>query len=104
MSEGPEPSFTTTYRRADGDLIQGDYGWVAHIEFFEDLDAPVDIVKETWERTSVETITLKPAWWVADPCDNCGESIAEHPDDEAAECWIEAVNAAPLPVHDKETT
>lgn len=74
----------TTYRRADGELIYGEYGWVADIEYFDDqrLDMEgVKIVREVWARTEVEEIHLHP-----DECFVCdrpwhGETCDEEPDE-----------------------
>lgn len=46
-----------TYKRADGDPVGGEYGWVTDTEFFEDEDY-VEVVKEVWTLASRETIKL----------------------------------------------
>ena len=46
----------TTYRRADGELID-EFGWVTDLGPYE-WDEPTEFVVEVWERVSVRTITL----------------------------------------------
>lgn len=52
-----------TYRLADGSLIWGEYAFVTETEFFEDLDYPVDVIKETWVLQDSETVNFAPLWW-----------------------------------------
>lgn len=74
----------TTYKRADGELIWGDYAHVSDLEFFEEErydQAGVKIVKEVWVRSEVEEIHLHP-----DECYSCekpwhGEVCDEEPDE-----------------------
>jgi len=68
----------TTYRRADGELVGGDYGWVADLEWFEEDEwglEGVKVVKEVWTLTVTEEIHLHPeeCWscekpWHAETC------------------------------------
>lgn len=60
-----------TYKRADGDLIYGEFGWVCEPEYFEDDDEPTEYVKETWVLQSSETFTHRPSGW--EQCPLCGE-------------------------------
>lgn len=48
-----------TYRRKDGELIAGEYGWVDGPEWFEDDDS-TEYVKETWRLISWDVVTLPP--------------------------------------------
>ena len=48
----------TTYRRADGELIAGDFEFVMQLDWFEDDYEPTDLIKETWVRTAAEPITV----------------------------------------------
>lgn len=74
----------TTYKRADGELIWGDYAHVGDLEFFEDETFTMEgvkIVREVWTRTEVEEIHLHP-----DECFVCerpwhGETCDEEPDE-----------------------
>ena len=46
----------TTYRRADGELINGEFSFTTTPEFFEDDDEPNEVVREDWllvRRTTV---------------------------------------------------
>jgi hypothetical protein len=38
----------TTYRMADGSQVYGEYSFVTDLEFFDESDEPVELVKETW--------------------------------------------------------
>jgi hypothetical protein len=55
-----------TYKQADGGLIFGEFSFVTELEFFDDADKPIEVVKETWQRVAVETFTVKPPWWSDD--------------------------------------
>lgn len=57
-----KPSITTTYKRVDGEEI-GDYGWVSELDWFEDDDAPIELVEEHWERTGVRRFWHLPQVW-----------------------------------------
>lgn len=48
----------TTYRRADGELIGGEYAFVADAEWFFDSDDDVELVKEVWQLVTRETVAL----------------------------------------------
>lgn len=52
-----------TYKLANGDLVGGEYGFVTDDEFFDDIDEPVEVVKQTWRLVSSETVTFKPPWY-----------------------------------------
>lgn len=54
------PSFTTTYRRADGQDID-DRTWVHTLDWFKDLDEPVEVVEEIWDRKHVHSRWVLPA-------------------------------------------
>lgn len=72
-----EPRTMTTYRRKDGEPIEGMYGWVDDLEFFGDHSQfePVELVKEVWVRQSVEEMTYPPPCkhvWDDGECVECG--------------------------------
>lgn len=71
----------TTYKRADGELLAGDYGWVTDLDALDDDEAPVEVVRETWIRTSTRTI-----WHIADPIGTC-EIEDQEPCEEPAVAW-----------------
>lgn len=53
----------TTYRMADGSLIYGEFTFVTESEFFDGIDIPTEVVKETWSLVSRETVTFTPYGW-----------------------------------------
>ena len=59
VEEGP-PTMTT-YKRVDGELICGEFGFVGELEWFEDDDEPTELIKEVWIRQSIENVTGGPA-------------------------------------------
>ena len=62
----------TTYRRADGELIGGEYGWVADTDFFDDEEDYLEVVEEVWTLASTRTLKFGPlSRW----CDTCDEDI-----------------------------
>lgn len=54
------PSFSTTYKRADGEQLGDVFGWVTDLDHFDDEDEPVLLIEETWERTSARRFWLLP--------------------------------------------
>lgn len=82
----------TTYRRKDGEPIEGMYGWVNELDFFADhghFDA-VELVEEVWVLQSQKGIT------VPTPCEHVWE------DDECVECGVEREPVVPNPSPDSE--
>lgn len=73
----------TTYRMADGDLVSGEFGWVANTEYFEDTEEPVELIKEVWVLQVAEDLTIFPTHWVTD---HAWIGIENHPDDD--ECSV----------------
>jgi hypothetical protein len=69
----------TTWRRADGELVHDEYGWVSERpdEDAEYSDIPIEYVVETWERVEVCTE------WVFPPAYTCEHEVCE----EDAESW-----------------
>jgi len=83
-----DPAFTTnvcaetvrtwkTYKRADGEMICGEYGWVADLDYFDDVYGGwsgdyLEVVEETWQLVETRTIKLGSLnrW-----CDVCDEDI-----------------------------
>ena len=47
----------TTYRRRDGELIAGEYDWVAEVDLFEMDDGPTEYVEEIWKLESARFLT-----------------------------------------------
>ncbi len=45
-----------TYRLANGDQVWDEYAFVVNTEFFEDVDRPTEVIKETWTLVASETI------------------------------------------------
>lgn len=59
----------TTYKRADKELIADEYGWVADIEYFEDIEDPLELVEERWALVSRRSV------WVGNGCWVCKEPV-----------------------------
>ena len=77
-----EPTTRTTYRRADGELIWGEYSYVHDLEFFEDEQHcdGVDLIKEVWVLQETTPFNLHP-----DECHYCwkpwhGDELCEGED------------------------
>lgn len=47
----------TTYRMKDGTAVDN-FGWVSTLDWFDDYDKPVELIKEVWVRRSVEELRL----------------------------------------------
>lgn len=66
----------TTFKRADGDLMAGEYTFVCDIESVEaDIeyaDEPIEFVEERWERVYVRTFTLPTCRQCNDPATHWG--------------------------------
>lgn len=63
----------TTYKRADGEAIYGDYTFMCGDEWATDDSDPVVVRKEVWVRQSVEDYVAgshTDLW-----CNNCGEDV-----------------------------
>lgn len=56
------PRTWTTYRMANGEPIWGDYAWVDSPEFFDDLDEPIEVVKEVWVLQNSDVVTFGTQW------------------------------------------
>ncbi len=48
----------TTYERADGEPIAGEFDFVTQLEWFEDDDEPTELIKRTWHLVEVVTMTV----------------------------------------------
>jgi hypothetical protein len=61
-----------TFRRADGELVAGEYRWVTDIDGYFHDDDYVELVKETWLLVSAETVKVGVVdrW-----CHNCDEDV-----------------------------
>jgi hypothetical protein len=49
----PAPSFRKTYKRADGDTIGDDWGWITDTDVLDNDEYPSQLIEETWERVAV---------------------------------------------------
>ena len=82
----------TTYRRADGGLIGGEYKFVEDIEY--DIECineevgnePLDVVEERWVRLSARTLRIYPNRMLCLVCDGEGEVAPVDEPTELAEC------------------
>ena len=50
----------TTYRRADGDLIWGDYTFMTGTEWTDECDEPIAVCIEVWQLVSREVQMMGP--------------------------------------------
>jgi hypothetical protein len=48
----------TTYEMADGSQVWGEYSFVTELEFFEDRDSEIKLIKKTYRLLTTEEITL----------------------------------------------
>lgn len=86
----------TTYKIANGDLVWGEYEWVSDLNFFEEVDEPATLLKETWVCVGREEIVVGAR---GPSCPNCGCDLTETTgvkveDDSppvfcSPECWAE---------------
>ena len=76
MLEGRDVRLVT-YKMADGDLVNDEFGWVTDTDFFDDVDEPIDLVKEVWVRVSVEDYTHHPSVCYCSTCDPVKEDTDE---------------------------
>lgn len=88
----PKPSFTKTYKRADGEHID-DWGWVTDLEYFEDDSYPVELVEETWERTSVRRF-----WRLPSEVYSCEVDVEDDQCEEDAVGWLQSSDGVWLQV------
>ena len=49
-----------TWELASGELVQGEFGWVAHAETFED-EPDVEVIRKVWRLVHVDRQTLNPS-------------------------------------------
>lgn len=60
----------TTYKRADGELILDEFGWVADIEYFDDDDEPTQLIEERWQLVSTRKM-----WAGGTNCWQCHDHV-----------------------------
>lgn len=85
MKKDLKPSLTKTYRRADGEMVGDEFGWVSSLDHFDYFDYPVELIEETWERTSVWTFWVIPTSLYACEVEDCdGDAVAW---EQAADTW-----------------
>lgn len=67
------PSIDVTFKLADGELVYGEFGWVTDLDFFDDIDEPIELIEERWQRTYERRRWVVPSalydCYLAD-CDN----------------------------------
>ena len=70
-----KPADMTTYRRADGEPIGGDYKFVTEMEWLDDEVEydPLLVVEERWERMSTRTLMVCPPGMLCSACEGEGE-------------------------------
>jgi hypothetical protein len=67
----------TTYRRADGELIAGEYGYTSELEWFENDDEPTDLIEEVWVLSSSRPLRVVPTGYVRAWCGECDGPISD---------------------------
>lgn len=80
-----QPRAMSTYRRADGELIAGEFGWIADLEYIEEDDGePQEYVREDWILAGRKSI------WIPDyqGCEECGERVELPADYEAGKVLV----------------
>lgn len=86
----------TTYRRADGELIGGDYGWVVDLEAFDDEAAEawrLEVIEEKWVLAERRTVVLgQTERW----CSECDEDVSL-PEPVDGPVWCPAHRPAEVP-------
>jgi hypothetical protein len=64
LDEEPEdlnnPSTLLVYRRADGQLIEGQHEFVTNLDLFEGYKQPVELIKELWMLGGRRKMTYTP--------------------------------------------
>lgn len=77
----------TTYRRADGELILGEYAWFAELPD-ECSDTPVEYVRQVWQLVDTTDEVSYPPVYDCDhvDCDDDAVSWIKQGDDWYARC------------------
>lgn len=52
--------YLITYRRADGELVDGEFSWVTDPQMLDALLDPTEVIVETWVLQKVETYITEP--------------------------------------------
>ena len=55
-----------TYQMADGSQVWGEYSFVTDLEFFEDRDVEIRLIKRTYRLVSEEEIVLPDPYPIED--------------------------------------
>lgn len=66
LVRAPSTPHKITYRRADNELICGEFDYVEQLEYFENDDEPTKLIKETWLLVKSEVFTVRPTGWSED--------------------------------------
>jgi hypothetical protein len=88
MTTDPAPSFTTTYKRADGEMVNDEYGWVTDTDFFDDIEEPLELIREEWTRTAVERQWVLPALYACTAGLDCDEDAVTW--EQRGDAWVAA--------------
>lgn len=82
------PSTLDTFKRADGELIHDEYGWVSDLDnVVENLEEPQQFVQETWRRTFHRVF-----WLLPEPYGSCEFPMPDPEGDPTDLCEEDAVN------------
>ena len=63
-----EPPFVC-YEMADGSMVFGEYQWVTDLDFFDDREEEVRLIKRTYQLVSEEEVVLPDPYPIEDEAD-----------------------------------
>jgi hypothetical protein len=66
----------TTYKRADGELICGEYGWIGELDHLDDDEMPVELVEEVWVLAATRTFWQFPTRLYGCYIEDCDEDAS----------------------------
>jgi hypothetical protein len=49
------------YKRVDGNLID-DHEWVAHLDYFDDRDGEIHLIRQRWQLIAQDDLVLLDPW------------------------------------------
>ncbi len=76
--------YMTTYHRVDGEFINGDFGWVTDLDWFDDLDGPIELVRTTWRCEAQAHVRRSPGMTLCPLCE--GEGVVENHSHDLVAC------------------
>lgn len=58
---GSDDQRMTTYKLANGEPVLGEFSWVTDLDYFDDLEEPVEIIEQRWECVITQRRWLVPS-------------------------------------------